>query len=220
MTSGRQSSAALAAILFALFYGASLFGVMDLPEGVDTDQSVLRAYAESGNRTGLIVGVYLLAAAGLSFLWFLGSLRDAVRRHEESTSRLSTLVLAGGLVYVVMLFGAGASFGVLPLAVAVDEISVAQIDPTLARVLVNFGFVLLLVFGLAAAAAMVLVASIAALRTGVLPRWLAWAGLPLAALLLLGPMYMPQLLVPIWAVTVGIVLARSPVPATSRAELA
>ena len=214
MTPWKAFSTAIAAILFALLYGASLFGVMDLPEGGDSDQDVLAAFADSDNRTGLIVGTYLLAAAGLSFLWFLASLRATVRRHEE-TSRLSTLVLAGGVVYVVMLFAAGASFGVLPLAVAVDEISVAQIDPDLARVLVNLGFVSLLVYGLMAAAAMVLAASIAGLRTGMLPRWLAWAGLPVAVLLLLGPTYMPQLLVPIWAVAVGIALDRRTATATS-----
>lgn len=215
MNARKSWSAALAAILFALAYGASLFGVMDLPEGADSDQGVLGAFADSSNRTGLIVGAYLLAAAGMSFLWFLASVRDALNRYDEA-SRISTFVLAGGLVYVVMLFVAGASFAVLPLAVAVDEISVAQIDPGVARMLVNFGFVALLVYGLISAAAMVLATSLAALRTPFLPRWLAWAGLPLAALLLLGPTYMPQLLVPIWTIAVGIALAR-PGTDTSRA---
>ena len=86
-------------------------------------------------------------------------------------------------------------------------------NATLARTLTNLGFMLLLVFGLLAAAVMVLATSIALVRARHAPRWLGWSGLVAAPLLLLGPFYMPQLLVPLWVLAAAVGLARtSPEP--------
>ena len=199
---------AIAPVTFAGLYFASLFGVMDLPETDYGDAEVIALYADADKRLGNIVGVYFLAAAGVAFLVFLASLRDAARIGRSAQSWLATLALAGGVIYCAMLFAAAAAFGVVPLAVAVGGIDAAAVDADLARMFWQLGYVLLLVFGLVAAAVMVVAASLDARTTGALPRWLAWAGLPLAALLLLGPAYMPQFLVPLWTVAVGIALRR------------
>lgn len=214
MTVPHRTVTLIAALAFAAFYIAALFGVMDLPEEADSDAAVLATYTESAKRTGLTVGVYLLAGAGLSFIWFLASLR-ARMRPPDVDARLSTIAHAGGLVYVAMMFTAGAAFGVLPLAIGVGEFEVEALDPALARVLVQLGFTILLIYGLLAAAVMVLATSLGALKTGVLPRWLAIAGFVVSALLLLGPVYLPQLLVPLWAVVVGGALARRPAGVTA-----
>jgi hypothetical protein len=212
MPAANRAVTVIAALAFATFYVAALFGVMDLPEEADTDAAVLATYTDSGKRAGLTAGVYLLAAAGLSFLWFLASLRARLRP-KNGDAPLATIALAGGLVYVAMLFTAGAAFGVLPLAIGVGEFEAQSVDPDLARVLVQFGFTILLIYGLLAAAVMVLATSLAAFRDAALPRWLAIAGFIVAALLLLGPIYVPQLLVPLWAVATAIALARRPVGA-------
>jgi hypothetical protein len=205
----------IAALAFAVFYIAALFGVMDLPEEADSDAAVLATYTDSGKRAGLTIGVYLLAAAGLSFVWFLASLRERLRRDAVGTA-LPTIAFAGGLVYVAMLFTAGAAFGVLPLAIGVGELESETVDPALARVLVQLGFTILLIYGLLAASVMVLAVSLAALKTGALPRWIAIAGFVVAPLLLLGPIYMPQLLVPLWSIAAGVGLARAPATVRSR----
>ncbi len=114
------------------------------------------------------------------------------------------MALGGGIVYVGMLFAAAASFGVWPLAVAVGEQSPTDLDPHLGRVLVQLGFAALLIFGLLAASLMVLSQLVMALRTGLLPRWLGWSGVVVAILLMAGPLYMPQVLVPLWVVTAGV----------------
>jgi hypothetical protein len=131
---------------------------------------------------------------------------------------LATVALAGGLVYVAMLFTAGAAFGVLPLAIGVGELEAGSVDPALARVLVQLGFTILLIYGLLAAAVMVLATSLAALRDAAPPRWLAIGGFVVAALLLLGPIYVPQLLVPLWAVATAVALSRRPVGHDEGAE--
>lgn len=212
--SHHRIGAAIAAVAFAVFYVTALFGVMDLPEEADSDAAVLATYADAGKRAGLTAGVYLLAGAGLSFVWFLASLRERLRRDGVGAG-LSTTAFAGGLVYVAMLFTAGAAFGVLPLAIGVGEFEAEAVDPAVARVLVQFGFTILLIYGLLAAAVMVLATSLAALKMRLIPRWLAIAGFVVAALLLLGPIYVPQLLVPLWAIAVGVAIARPPASARS-----
>jgi hypothetical protein len=214
MAGSRPIVAAVSAVAFAVFYVVALFGVMDLPEGTDSSAAVMAKYTDPGTRAGLISGVYLLAAAGLAFVWFLASLRE--RLWGESGGGLATVAFASGVLYVAMLFVSGATFGVLPLAIAVGELDAQAIDPGLARVLVQLGFTSLLVYGLLAAAVMVAAASLAGLRADLLPRWLGLAGLVVALLLAFGPMYMPQLLVPLWAVAVGLALTRRSVTTLAR----
>ena len=193
-------------MVFAILYVASLFGVLDIPDGSDSDEAVRDAFVD--DRGQIVLGVYLLGIAGLFFLWFLGGLHARLR--EEATGRaLAAVVLTGGLVYVAMLYAAAATWGVLAFATAFDEIP-EPVNADVARSLTQLGFVMLLIFGLLGAATMILAASVAILRDRLPGRWLGWAGLPVAVLLLLGPFYAPQLLVPLWvAVTAVTLLWRS-----------
>jgi hypothetical protein len=202
--SGRRS-VIVSGTLFAVAYVASLFGVLDLPEGVDSDAAVQAAFADDQVR--IIIGVYLLAVAGLAFLHFLAVLR-AWLRDIVGGETSADVAFAGGVIYVAMLFAASGMWGVLAFGTALDELP-EPVDATLARTLTNLGFMLLLVFGLLAAAAMVLATSIAVLRARRAPRWLGWSGMVAAPLLLLGPFYVPQLLVPLWVVATSVGLARA-----------
>lgn len=188
--------------MFAVLCVASLFGVLDIPDGSDSDASVRAAFVD--DRGQIVLGVYLLGVAGLFFLWFVGGLHARLR--EEATGRaLAAVVLAGGLVYVAMLYAAAAAWGVLAFATAFDEIP-EPVNADVARALTQLGFVMLLIFGLLGAVTMIVAASVAILRDRLPSRWLGWAGLPVAVLLLLGPFYVPQLLVPLWVAATAVAL--------------
>ena len=58
-----------------------------------------------------------------------------------------------------------------------------------------------------AAILLVIAVSLAALRYGVLPRWLGWAGFPAAALLTLGIVFVGFLVFAAWVLTVSAALA-------------
>src|SRR5687768_215243 len=90
--------AIVSAGLFAVAYVVSLFGVLDLPEGTDSDAAVQAAFADDQAR--IIAGVYLLAVAGLAFLHFLAVLRARLRDVGAGTS--GDVAFAGGVVYVAM----------------------------------------------------------------------------------------------------------------------
>jgi len=81
-----------------------------------------------------------------------------------------------------------------------------QLDPNTRRLFEDTGFLL---FASAVLAAILLVAavSLAALRHGVLPRWLGWAGLPAAALLTLGIVFVGFLVFAAWILTASAALA-------------
>ena len=145
----------------------------------------------------LFNGVLLLFSIFFLVL-FLGVLYGVLRSAGEGAQRgggLPAAALAGGIVFAT-LSAAGTTaeivypatvlcFGVLDL-----EAPFVLVSLTLSSWLYHFGQV--------GASAMVLVTSLVALETGVLPRWLALAGLVVALLTLL------HFLVPLLAALVGL----------------
>lgn len=199
---------AVAGIAFAILYVIAV-QTMDLVEGSYSDQRVQGLFADSDYRNRLFAGAYLIAAAGVSLLWFLQVLRLRLRSASREGSSLSSLAFAAGAVYVAMLFLAGNLWTGYAVGIAVGELP-ETIDTTLVRVLTNQGFGLLLIYGLFAAIPLILATSIEALKTGALPRWLAWFGVAITPLLLLGAVYVPQFVVPLWVLLVSIVLLVRP----------
>lgn len=131
-------------MLFAVLYVASLFGVLDIPDGRDSDAAVRAAFVDDRGR--IILGVYMLGLAGLFSVWFLGGLHARLR-DDATGSALEVVVLAGGMVYVAMLYAAAATWGVLAFATAFDEIP-EPVNADVARALTQLGFTMLLIFGL------------------------------------------------------------------------
>ncbi|HUG66006.1 MAG TPA: hypothetical protein VMK83_12370 [Gaiellaceae bacterium] len=195
-----------AGIAFALLYFLALFGVLNLPEGVDSDAEVVRLVAGDDERTRAILGVLLLGASGLSFLVFLAALITRLR--SAGGGALTILAGAAGTVFVTMLFVATACFGVLPLATSLDELP-DEPSAELARVLTQLGFVALLLLGLSAAGTFVLAASVAGHRSRALPRWLVWTGFVIGPLLFFGAFWIPQLLLLVWAAVAGVALMQA-----------
>jgi hypothetical protein len=81
-----------------------------------------------------------------------------------------------------------------------------QLDPNTRRLVEDAGF-LLLASAAFAAILLVVAVSLAALRHGVLPRWLGWAGFPAAALLPLAIAFVGFLVLAVWVLAVSAALA-------------
>lgn len=177
---GAEQLAPLTGIAPVLFGLAGLVvweGPADRPEW-DAPRGVILSYF--GDRDTVVLGGFLLMLAALFFLCFAGWLRAVLRRAEEGAGGLSTLAYGGGLVAAAFMLAMPASniFG----ALYAEELS-----PQGAQTFYFFGDVFLYP---AAMGASVLVAATAviALRTGALPRWLAWPSLVLALWLLIPPL--------------------------------
>ena len=192
--------AALAGLAFVVLYVAAFaLGI----EAGDSDREILAYYASSGHRAKEIVAFFLIAGAALALIVFTSALRSLIARAEQEQSMLAALAWAGGIACAVLVLAGNAVSRATAFA-SLD--SKFQLDPNTRRLFEDTGFLL---FASAALAAILLVAavSLAALRYGVLPRRLGWAGFPAAALLTLGIVFVGFLVFAAWVLTVSAALA-------------
>jgi hypothetical protein len=197
--------AALAGLAYVvLFVTAFTLGI----EVGRSDREILEHYADSSARTKEVIAFFLIAAAALALLVFASGLRNLVARAEARTRPLASLAWAGAIGYAVLTL-AGNAVSRTPAFAAMDD--EFQLDPNTRRFFEDAGL-LLLASGAFAAILLVVAVSIAALRYGVLPRWLGWAGFPIAALLILAIAFVGFLVFFVWvlAVSAALVLRRPP----------
>ena len=191
------------ATLFAALYAVATF-LPTLPEGSYSDAFVLTLV--NADQLPVVLGGYALAVAGLVMFWFTSLVASRI---SAPHSTLTHLVAMGGGGYALTLMVASTFFGSLATGRAIGELPPAE-DAFLVRALSNQGFHLVLVPGLLCAGLLILAVSLLARREALLPRWCVVFGFCLAPLLLLGAAWMPQFLVPLWAVVVAFAMKERP----------
>ena len=196
------------AFAFCFFLGVAM---LNIPESA-ADEELVAWWSDSGNQTTAVVSMYLFVLAGLCFLVFLVKLRSRLLAAEGGTGELTALVLAGGIVFVSMLFVAAASRGVIGFAVKSPVNDESLPGPDTLRYLPQIGYAITGTGGLLAAALTMAATSWLIVRTSVFGRWLAWIGAVAAVLvvvasaLLAGVLAIPALLV--WALATSVALWR------------
>jgi hypothetical protein len=120
----------------------------------------------------------------------------------------------------VLLVGAGL-YAAVPAARAFTAAPAP--DAAVSRYLLGASYGTLVMFSALAAATFAAAVSVAGLRTGALPRWLAVAGLPLS-LLMLANALLPMAVITLWtlvaSVTMTVSRSRSAVPASRAPQTA
>lgn len=174
----------------------------------DTDEEILAYYADSGNRAREIAAFFLIAVAALFLLWFVSTLRNRLRSVEPEPKSLSALAFGAGVASAALLVAALSLF--VSVSLTIEDSDQFAVDPNLARVLENAGF-LLFTGSTMVASVLVAATSVLALRTRVLPRWLGWVGLPVALVLLVAIFFFPLFVLWAWILVVSVLLiARTP----------
>jgi len=196
---GWERWGALAGILYVVLYLVAV--ALGIEVGA-SDREIAEYYGDSGHRAKEIAAFFLIAAAALAFVILTLALRTLIVRREGS-SPLAALAWAGGLVYAVLLLAGNAVSRATAFA-AMDD--VFTLDPDTRRLAEAAGF-LLFVSGALAAILLVVAVSLAALRFGILPRWLGWAGFVVAALLPLAIGFIGFLVLFAWVLAVSVALA-------------
>jgi hypothetical protein len=194
----------IAAVVFWVVGIIIIEGAGDTPDD-DAPASAIASYFES-EEGSIYLGGLALFIGSLLLIWFAGSLRAAVAELETGVVRLASIV-----------FGAAVLKAVFDIAFFAPQIAGAfganerdaPLEPAAAQALwiVGDGFFVAAEY----AAALLLVATaVAALRTGVLPRWLAWISLLLALVLLIPPIGWAGLIFgfPLWLIVVSVLLYR------------
>jgi hypothetical protein len=157
----------LTGILFVVLVIATFAVSGETPGTGDSPQSIVDFYVD--NDTEQVIASGLLAWACVAFVFFLGTLRRALRTAEGDEGGLSTVALLGGVMIVV---GASIFAGIgFTLGDAADELPA---DAILALNALNSD----LFFPLAVGTAVFnLGLALAILRHGGLPRALGWVAL-------------------------------------------
>jgi len=204
---------AIAGILFAVLFTLGVI-LPDLPSGDDSAAVVDEFYADSGNRTTVIVAAYLIVLSGLAFIGFFAELYRGLRRAEGDAGSLATMALAGGVLFVGMLYASSSAWANVPGGM--EMAGESQPSSEIPIWFTQLGYGDLLLYGMFAAIAVIVPTSVLALRTGLLPRWQAWTGFVCAFALLFGVIFLPMIALPLWAIATSVAMLKSPATQPAR----
>ncbi|HEY7256358.1 MAG TPA: hypothetical protein VH476_06710 [Solirubrobacterales bacterium] len=205
--SRREVWTPIAGIAATITFIVGVVMVGNSPEGSDSNAKVLAWYADSGHRTGVIVGAYVLMFFGLFLLWFAAGLRQRLRTAVGEDGRLANVALGGAVLCVALVWGGAFALAAIPAGQSFGS-EPAITNPDLARFLPQAGFGAILVGGMFGAIAMIDAASVVGLRTGIFPRWLVWLGFVCGVVLLFGGFFLPAIALPVWLIAMSIFLFR------------
>jgi len=197
-------AAALAGVVFAVLFATMVFLIRtNMPEGVQDSTRWL-----STQHTGLATATALMPFAGISFLWFIGVVRDGFGRFEDRF--FASVFLGSGLLFLAMTFVAAA------VVAGLVATNTGVIDSPARVELIDFSkFVVLAAtktYAIRMAAVFMMSLATIWLRTGLMPRWLvAISYLVAVGLLIAGDTSMwVAMAFPAWVLIVsGLILARS-----------
>ena len=195
---GAAALAPLTGVVFAVLAVIALFISGDRP---DADASASEAVEYwTDKETANNVGSLLEALAAVALLFFAASLWRALRRGEGAGGPLPVAAVGGGVV-------AAAGFGVdAAIRIAAADIA-GDVDPvvtqTISAIWVSYGTPI--VIGLAT---LIFAAGLSALRTQVLPLWLAWVGIVISVALFTPIGFFASLAAFLWVIVAGVLLWR------------
>jgi hypothetical protein len=133
--------------------------------------------------TAIKVALNLVPFAGIAFLWFIGVLRDRLGQLEDRF--FASVFFGSALLFLAMLFAAAAVVGAVMLVASVSEPNELTSSPTF-RFARAVSYIIVNVYAIKMAAVFMISTSTVVIRTGIAPRWIAFLGFLLAAILLIG----------------------------------
>lgn len=189
------------AIGFAVLFVAGLF-----LSGTDTKgktaEEVVKTFRDDKSLN--IVAGYLLVLAGLAFLPVAWAILERVSAGLSPMG--GQLARWSAQLFVAMVLVAGMLFASLAAAVSFG----AEEDPPadLIRFVPQIGYAILLAAGALSAGLFLALVSRAGQRSGAVPRWFWILGYIAAVAMLAGVIFLPMVLVPIWAISAGLMLRK------------
>jgi hypothetical protein len=207
-TESARSSAGIArwgALAGAAYVVLFVIGVIlifgNSPDSGSAPAKIISYYSDGAHRTRINIG-WLLAGLGVfCFIWFLSALRRTVSRLEAGDGFLSGLVTIGGAIYASLTLAAIAvDTGIRTMS---DDTYHHTVYPGLIHAADDASWVLHASGG-AGLAAMIVAASVAALRAAAVPRWAGWLGIVVGVLSLGLIVFFPWFVAAIWVLVVSI----------------
>jgi len=190
--------------VFALLFGTVIVLIrLRMPEGMKDSSAWL-----SSSHTGIVTAAVLMPFAGISFLWFIGVVRDGFGEYEDRF--FASVFLGSGLLFLAMMFVATA------VAAGLVSTDTGVIDAAAHAEVIDVGKMIVLkttkTYAVRMAAVFMISAATIWLRTRLMPRWLALLSYLVAlAILIASDLSMwVTMTFPIWVLVVsGLFLARA-----------
>ena len=190
--------------MFALLFGTVIVLIrLRMPEGMKDSSAWL-----SSSHTGIVTAAVLMPFAGISFLWFIGVVRDGFGEYEDRF--FASVFLGSGLLVLAMMFVATA------VAAGLVSTDTGVIDAAAHAEVIDVGKMIVLkttkTYAVRMAAVFMISAATIWLRTRLMPRWLALLSYLVAlAILIASDLSMwVTMTFPIWVLVVsGLFLARA-----------
>jgi MFS family permease len=197
-------AAALAGVVFAVLFGATLVLIrMKMPQ----DVADLAGWLQD-ERGAILTATVLMPFAGISFLWFIGAVRDNFGRYEDRF--FATVFLGSGLLFLAMMFVA------MAVAAALVASSEGVTDATAHTEVANFGTMIFLAagqtYGIRMAAVFMISLATIWRKTGLMPGWLVGVSYVVALGLLIASDLSTWVTMafPVWVLVVsGFILLRA-----------
>jgi len=201
MTRRRLTTPRAAAVAGILFSVLLIISLVLIRLSVPDDSEDVGAWLGDGWKS-VSLALNLLPFAGIAFLWFIGVVRDRLGDYEDRF--FATVFLGSGLLYLAMLFSSAAVAGGLISFLGSAEIESIDLGVyTFGRALT---YEIMNVYALKMAGVFMISTCTLALRTEILPRWMAFLGYVLALLLLLSIGFFPwaSLVFPLWVLLISV----------------
>ena len=180
-----------------MLFGATLILIrVKMPEGVGDSAEWL-----SSQRGGILTATKLMPFAGITFLWFIGVVRDNLGRYEDRF--FASVLLGSGLLFLAMMFVSTA------VAAALVATNAGVTDPAAHVEVIAFGKMIVVsaakTYAIRMAAMFMISLATIWLTTGLMPRWLvALSYLVALGLLIAGDVSMwLTLAFPVWVLVVS-----------------
>ena len=196
-------AAAVAGILFSVLLITSLLLIrLSVPSNpLQAGNFLSKSYRK------IDLGLNLVPFAGIAFLWFIGVVRD--RLGEQEDRLFATVFMGSGLLFLAMLFASAAfAGGVIDIFGSAAPITTSANVYTFGR---SITYQIMNVYAMKMAGVFMVSTSTLSLRTGILPRWMAFLGLLLAAFLIfsLGFFFWAPLIFPVWVLMISVYILRA-----------
>jgi hypothetical protein len=194
-----------------LFVGGAIVAYSGQPDTDSPPGELISYYGDSGHRDKIAIG-WLIAVLGVFFfIWFLGALRQFLRRIDDQ-GMLPAVATVGGAVYAATTL-TGTSLD-MALKTMSDDTFRDQVFPELIHAADDAAYVIHAGGG-AGMGALIVATSLAAWRASLLPQWAARLSIAVGLLAVFSIFFWPQFLIAIWLLTAGLLLFQS-APDTTR----
>jgi hypothetical protein len=189
-----------------LFIVGTILLYSGAPDSSSPPAKIIAYYSDSGHRDRISIGWIVAGLGVFFFLWFLSALRRAVRRWEREDGYLTSLATIGGVVYATLALAALAlNMGIRTMS---DDTFHHTVYPGIIHAADDASYILHATGG-AGAAAMIIGASLAAMRAAIVRPWIGWLGVVAGIIALASILFFTQIAIAIWILVVsGLLFAR------------